>query len=159
MTFTPWHDKWTRPIQDVEHFSLGRVSGRWDYSSGDCLWSNPGSVRRSRSASRRPRWRRCCCGEYRRRSKGRRKRGVEARSRTREKGQPTKTLFNANELRELRETGKVSGYEGHHMESVSGNPQVARDPNNIRFVNGRDAHLKEHGGNWRNRTPLRPRLK
>jgi RHS repeat-associated protein len=69
-------------------------------------------------------------------------------------GQPTNTPFTADELRELRDTGKVSGYEGHHTESVSSNPQSARDASKIKFVKGRAAHLSEHGGNWRNRTPL-----
>jgi GHH signature containing HNH/Endo VII superfamily nuclease toxin len=72
-------------------------------------------------------------------------------------GQPTKTPFTADELRELRDTGKVSGYEGHHTESVSGNPQAARDASKIKFVKGRAAHLAEHGGNFRNRTPLKPK--
>jgi len=71
-------------------------------------------------------------------------------------GQSTKTPFTADELRELRETGKVSGYEGHHVESVSANPATAANPDNIKFVKGRAAHLEEHGGNWRNRTPLKP---
>lgn len=57
-----------------------------------------------------------------------------------------------DELRQLRDTGKVSGYEGHHINSVAGSPQSARDPNNIKFVKGRAAHLTEHGGNFRNRT-------
>ncbi len=69
-------------------------------------------------------------------------------------GKPTNTPFTADELRELRDTGKVSGYEGHHTESVNGHPESARDPSKIKFVKGRGAHLKEHGGNWRNRTPL-----
>lgn len=72
-------------------------------------------------------------------------------------GQPTKTPFTADELRQLRDTGKVSGYEGHQTESVSGNPQAARDASKIKFVKGRAAHLAEHGGNWRNRTPIKPR--
>ena len=72
-------------------------------------------------------------------------------------GQQTRTPFTADELRELRDTGKVSGYEGHHTESVSGSPQLARDASKIKFVKGRSAHLSEHGGNWRNRTPLRRR--
>ncbi len=72
-------------------------------------------------------------------------------------GQPTKTPFTPDELRELRDTGKVSGYEGHHTESVSGNPQAARDASKIKFVKGRAAHLAEHGGNFRNRTPLKPK--
>lgn len=70
---------------------------------------------------------------------------------------PTNTPFTADELRELRDTGRVSGYEGHHVESVSNNPAAARDPKNIKFVKGRAAHLREPGGNWRNRTPLKPR--
>lgn len=67
-------------------------------------------------------------------------------------GQPGSRPWTADELRELRDTGKVSGYEGHHINSVAGNSQLARNPNNIEFVKGRGEHLGRHGGNWRNRT-------
>lgn len=56
------------------------------------------------------------------------------------------------ELKELRTTGKVSGYEGHHINDVNNHPEMARDPNNIKFVKGRGAHLSEHGGNFKNKT-------
>lgn len=51
--------------------------------------------------------------------------------------------------RELVETGKVKGFDGHHINSVHDNPNLARNPNNIKFTNN---HLDEHGGNWRNPT-------
>ena len=38
------------------------------------------------------------------------------------------------ELKELKETGKVKGYEGHHINSVKGHPEYAGDPSNIEFV-------------------------
>lgn len=63
--------------------------------------------------------------------------------------------WTAAERQELIDTGKVSGYEGHHINSVNEHPQLARDPNNIKFVdgrNGRKEHLKEHRGNFRNPT-------
>lgn len=56
------------------------------------------------------------------------------------------------EKKELLETGKVKGYEGHHINSVKDNPHLAGDPRNIKFVKGRAEHLKEHGGNFRNPT-------
>lgn len=56
------------------------------------------------------------------------------------------------EMEELLRTGRVSGYEGHHSNSVNGHPEMARDPSNVRFVRGRAEHLSEHGGNFRNPT-------
>jgi RHS repeat-associated protein len=53
---------------------------------------------------------------------------------------------------ELLQTGKVSGYEGHHINSVNGSPELAGDPNNIKFVEGRAGNLAEHGGNFQNPT-------
>jgi hypothetical protein len=45
---------------------------------------------------------------------------------------------------------KVSGYEGHHINSVKGHQEMAGNPANIRFVT-RNEHLYEyHQGNWRN---------
>lgn len=49
-------------------------------------------------------------------------------------------------------TGKVSGYVGHHSNSVKGSPELAGEPENIKFVRGGAAHLEEHGGNFRNPT-------
>ncbi len=69
----------------------------------------------------------------------------------RETGQGTRP-WSATEKKELLETGKVKGYEGHHINSVNNNPELARDPNNIKFVKGRSEHLQEHGGNFRNST-------
>lgn len=56
------------------------------------------------------------------------------------------------EKAELLEKGKVKGYEGHHINDVHTNPELARDPNNIEFVRGRSEHLERHGGNFRNPT-------
>src|SRR5262249_13931714 len=53
---------------------------------------------------------------------------------------------------ELLQTGRVSGFEGHHVNSVNGNPAMAGDPNNIKFVDGRAGNLAEHGGNFRTPT-------
>jgi RHS repeat-associated protein len=53
------------------------------------------------------------------------------------------------EKAELVRTGRVAGYVGHHINSVSTSPELEGDPNNIKFV---DDHLAEHGGNWRNPT-------
>ena len=55
------------------------------------------------------------------------------------------------EALELIATGKVSGYQGHHMKSVKGYPELAGDPTNIQFLT-RSEHLAAHGGNWRNIT-------
>jgi hypothetical protein len=64
------------------------------------------------------------------------------------------------EMEELLRTGRVGGYEGHHINSINGHPEMARDPSNVRFVRGRAEHLGEHGGNFRNQTegPLEPRI-
>ena len=65
------------------------------------------------------------------------------------------------EKQELLSTGKVKGYEGHHINSVSSNGVLAGDPDNIKFVNGRGDHLLEHGGSFKNQTsgPLVKRKK
>src|SRR5437588_12897174 len=44
------------------------------------------------------------------------------------------------------------GFEGHHLNSVNGSPDLAGNPNNIKFVEGRAGNLAEHGGNFRNAT-------
>lgn len=56
------------------------------------------------------------------------------------------------EKKELLETGRVRGYEGHHINSVADNPDLAGNPNNIDFVQGRAEHLDRHGGDFRNPT-------
>ena len=65
------------------------------------------------------------------------------------------------QIEELLENGKVQDFEGHHINSVNGHPELARDPNNIRFANGRTEHLELHNGNWRNPTegPLIRRIR
>jgi RHS repeat-associated protein len=55
------------------------------------------------------------------------------------------------EIDELLHTGKVRGYQGHHMQSVKGYPELAGDPNNIQFLT-RQEHLRAHLGNFRNIT-------
>jgi GHH signature containing HNH/Endo VII superfamily nuclease toxin len=68
-----------------------------------------------------------------------------------------------DELRELRDTGKVSGYQGHHINSVKGNEgnrALIRNPDNIEFVRaGKAEHIPKHFGNTRNpsKGPLIPR--
>ena len=54
------------------------------------------------------------------------------------------------ELKGLKETGKVKGYEGHHINSVKGHPEDAGDPSNIEFVKKGGEHLSRHNGNYRN---------
>ncbi|HZI57374.1 MAG TPA: RHS repeat-associated core domain-containing protein [Verrucomicrobiae bacterium] len=53
---------------------------------------------------------------------------------------------------ELLKTGKVKGFEGHHINSVNGSPELASNPNNIKFVEGRVKNLAEHAGDFRNAT-------
>ena len=59
--------------------------------------------------------------------------------------------WSALEKYELLKNGKVSGYQGHHIKSVKGFPDLAGDPNNIQFLT-RSEHLKAQGGNWKNIT-------
>jgi RHS repeat-associated protein len=67
-----------------------------------------------------------------------------------EKGYGIKTWSKA-ELEELLKTGKVKGYEGHHINNVKHHPDLAGNPNNVIFAN-RKEHLALHGGNFRNET-------
>ena len=56
------------------------------------------------------------------------------------------------EKSELISKGSVSGYEGHHMKSVSEHPKFAGDPNNIQFLT-HDEHLNgAHKGSYHNPT-------
>ena len=56
------------------------------------------------------------------------------------------------EVEQLLKNGKVEGYQGHHINSVNGNPGLARNPDNIKFVRQGSEHLGEHFGNYRNAT-------
>ena len=56
-----------------------------------------------------------------------------------------------SEMRELKETGKVKGYQGHHINNVKDHPEMAGNPNNVEFLN-KTEHLESHGGNYRNMT-------
>lgn len=66
-------------------------------------------------------------------------------------GQPGTVNWTADERRQLHDTGRVSGYQGHHINDVHSNPTMARDPNNIRFEK-RSTHFESHQRNWRNST-------
>jgi RHS repeat-associated protein len=63
------------------------------------------------------------------------------------------------EIKELIKNGKVKGYQGHHINSVNGNPRLARNPDNIDFVKGTKGNLAAHNGNFQNPTsgPLKNR--
>jgi RHS repeat-associated protein len=65
-------------------------------------------------------------------------------------GQGTRNWTNA-EIAELKSTGRVKGYYGHHINSVASNPGLAGEPDNIEFVT-RAEHFERHAGNWRNST-------
>lgn len=65
-------------------------------------------------------------------------------------GQGTRRWIEA-EKKELLTTGKVEGYEGHHINSVKNNPDLADNPNNIKFVTPEE-HLAEHNGSFHNQT-------
>lgn len=59
--------------------------------------------------------------------------------------------WNKSECQELVRTGKVRGYEGHHINSVARHPSQQTDPNNIRFYRSHNEHKDEgHAGNFRN---------
>jgi RHS repeat-associated protein len=66
--------------------------------------------------------------------------------------------WTAPEMEELLATGRVSGYYGHHTNSVAWALDNAYDPmwwienpSNVQFLN-RTQHLEAHGYNWRTRT-------
>lgn len=63
-----------------------------------------------------------------------------------EQGKGTRN-WTTEEQKELLENGRVSGYEGHHMKSVSEYQGFAGDANNIQFLT-RDEHINgAHQGN------------
>jgi hypothetical protein len=75
---------------------------------------------------------------------------AQERALVKETGQGTVDWTRA-ERAQLLSTGKVSGYVGHHINSVSGSPGLAGNPNNIRFVTYTQ-HFNLHMNNWRNAT-------
>ncbi|KAA0079617.1 hypothetical protein CIW54_24135 [Paraburkholderia sp. T12-10] len=62
------------------------------------------------------------------------------------------------QIEELKSTGKVSGFTGHHINNVESNPAWAGDPRNIVFLsNGPSGgdhlnSLQGHRGNYQNAT-------
>lgn len=63
-----------------------------------------------------------------------------------EQGKGTRN-WTAEEQKELLENGHVSGYEGHHMKSVSEYQEFAGNANNIQFLT-HDEHINgAHQGN------------
>lgn len=56
------------------------------------------------------------------------------------------------EQKELLETGRVAGYDGHHMKSVSLYPEYAAEPNNIQFLSEDEHFNGAHQGNYHNLT-------
>ncbi|MBB4607345.1 RHS repeat-associated protein [Xanthomonas arboricola] len=68
----------------------------------------------------------------------------------RESGTGTRPWTRA-QLSELLATGTVSGFVGHHVNSVQAFPELAGVPDNVAFIPG-NQHIGEHGGNYRNQT-------
>ena len=67
-------------------------------------------------------------------------------------GQGTRR-WTKSELKELVETGKVKGYQGHHINNVKDHPEMAGNPNNVEFLN-KTEHLESHGGRNMTEGPL-----
>lgn len=65
-------------------------------------------------------------------------------------GQGTRDWSPAQQ-KELIQRGAVSGYEGHHMKSVSLYPEYAGDSKNIQFLS-EEEHFEAHQGNYHNAT-------
>jgi hypothetical protein len=59
--------------------------------------------------------------------------------------------WSLNQQKELVNRGAVSGYEGHHMKSVSLYPEYAGDPKNIQFLSEQE-HFEAHQCNYHNAT-------
>jgi RHS repeat-associated protein len=55
------------------------------------------------------------------------------------------------EARQLLETGRVTGYQGHHINSILNSSQVAGNPYNVVFKT-RPEHFAAHAFNWRTPT-------
>ncbi|OWY63308.1 hypothetical protein B7486_53805, partial [cyanobacterium TDX16] len=50
-----------------------------------------------------------------------------------------------DQKKELLERGRVSGYEGHHKQTVKDRPDLADDPDNVEILKHED-HMKKHYG-------------
>jgi hypothetical protein len=63
-------------------------------------------------------------------------------------GFPGSRNWTMAERRELLETGKVKGYDGDHINTVNGNPELAADHSNIQFLTEAEhkARHKDLGG-------------
>lgn len=57
-----------------------------------------------------------------------------------------------DQIVELLTTGKVAGFQGHHINSALYNPSLISDPNNIRFYSAQEHLSVAHGGNYQNAT-------
>ena len=77
-----------------------------------------------------------------------------------EQGKGTRD-WTPEQQKEILETNRVSGYEGHHMRSVSSGKtyqekmEIAGDKNNIQMLEKtreNNEHLRAHGGDTKNRT-------
>jgi len=55
------------------------------------------------------------------------------------------------EIEKLLEAGKVSGYQGHHVNNVADNPELAGNPSNIQFLTPQE-HFEVHENNWQTAT-------
>ena len=60
--------------------------------------------------------------------------------------------WSVSQQAELLEYGKISGFEGQHMKSVSLFPEFAGDPNNIQFLSYSEHYYGAHDNNWKNAT-------
>lgn len=59
--------------------------------------------------------------------------------------------WNDEQCKEIKDTGKVRGAEGHHQKNVADHPEDQGDPDNIKFYKSRKEHLEEgHDGNFQN---------
>lgn len=68
------------------------------------------------------------------------------------KGRGTRQ-WTVKEQKELLRTGRVKGYQGHHMKSVAMHPEYAAEPRNIQFLSSRkenNENLKAHRDDYRN---------
>ena len=59
-----------------------------------------------------------------------------------------------SEKKELITRGSVSGYDGHHMKSVSKYPQFAGDSKNIQFLTEKEHLYGAHQGSYHNKTKI-----
>ena len=68
-------------------------------------------------------------------------------------GNPGSVNWTAAQRKELLEKGKVSGYEGDHINTVNGNVELAADHRNIQFLT-EAAHTKRHQDAGGYRVPI-----